>query len=300
MIGHTSGVGSTLRRATLGIVVTAAVLSGPAAAMAGSAPANDGFGAATQVAFLPFEDASVDNTNATVQNGEQDASCTPSISSTVWYRIDPTSSYGVRVKVLPETGIDPVLAIYEGTSLGSLSWFACVDSGGPFQAETTDIALTGGHTYFIQVGGYAYGESTGEFTVKVRRLKPPANDDFGNATSVALGSMSSATTTSATLQLNEPVSWCGYGVDRTVWYRYTAGSTRTVVANTVGSNFDTVLTVFQGDSLASLNQVTCNDDRGIDVLSKVTLSVVAGETYYFQVGGFGGSSGDLVLRLKAV
>jgi hypothetical protein len=176
---------------------------------------------------------------------------------------------------------------------------SCADDSSAGGTETAIAPLTSGRSYLIQIGGWAQGNSTGQFTVKVKRMPGPPNDHFANAASLALGSISTATTTTATLEASEGPPSCGGTIGRTVWYRYTPTATRTVVANTVGSGFDTILTAYTGSSLGSLSEVACNDDRGIDLASKIRFTAFAGNTYYFQVGGFWGSSGDLVLRLRA-
>ena len=126
----------------------------------------------------------------------------------------------------------------------------------------------------------------------------PANDDFANATTVTLGSISQATTTDATLQTGEPAPSCTSSFGKSVWYRFTPTTTRRIIANTVGSNFDTVLAVYTGSSLDALTPLKCNDDRPLDSLSKVKMKVFAGTTYWFQVGGYQGLSGQLTFRVK--
>ncbi len=287
-----------MRTAILTLVLGASLLALPGAAAAAAAPVNDGFSAATQVQFLPFEDGSVDNTHASLGGAELSPYCS-SIAATVWYRINPTSSYTIRVRVVPLSNMNAVVAVYERNPQSTLLEAACSDNGGASQSERVEVTLQAGKTYYIQVGGNAYDNPLGEFAVKVRRLAPPANDSFGHAFNAALGSISHMNTLSATLQASEPVSSCGWDVGKTVWYRFTPFSSRTVVAGTAGSSFDTVLTVYEGTSLDDLAEVACNDDRG-DLASRVELQVVAGTTYYFQVGGYGGTSGDLTFRLKSL
>jgi hypothetical protein len=130
---------------------------------------------------------------------------------------------------------------------------------------------------------------------------PPDNDNLADAATVALNSISTATTTEATLETDEPQPACATAVDKTAWYRFTPGRNRTVVANTVGSDFDTVLAVYTAVDpveLATLTPVACSDNRLVDNLSRVKLALTGGTTYYFQVGGANGDSGELTFRLK--
>ena len=56
---------------------------------------------------------------------------------------------------------------------------------------------------------------------------------------------------------------CGAGMGRTVWYNFTPSLPGTVTVNTTGSNFDTILAVYTGLTLATLLEVACNDDFGV-------------------------------------
>ncbi len=288
-----------MRTAILTLLLGASLLALPGAAAAAAAPANDAFSAATQIGYLPFEDGSVDNTNATLGGAELSPYCS-SIAATVWYRINPTSNYTIRVRILPLSYMNAVVAVYERNPQSTLIETACSDDGVASASERLEVTLQAGKTYYIQVGGNAYDNPLGEFDIRVRRLAPPANDSFGHAANGTLGVTSNQNTLGASLQPSEPVPSCGWDVGKTVWYQFTPNSSRTVVARTVGSTFDTVLAVYEGSSLDDLSEVACNDDRGIDLASRVELPLVGGTTYYFQVGGYGGTSGDLSFRLKSL
>jgi hypothetical protein len=289
-----------LRRiAVLPLLAVASMMAIPAGASAAALPPpNDAFSAATRITHLPFADVGVGNWAATLGGAEIGPYCS-SIAATVWYRIDPTSNYTVGIRVLPQTDMNAVVAVYERNPQSTLLNIACSDDGGVGYKERVDVSLVSGKTYFIQVGGAAYDSPHGDFTVKVKRLPPPSNDAFENASEVVPGNVRRLNTRAATIQDDEPLSSCGWGIGNTVWYRYTPDTTHQAVAQTIGSSFDTIINVFQGTSLESLNGIICNDDRGVDVASRVEFTVAAGETYFFQVGGYGGSSGDLIFRLKS-
>ncbi len=89
-----------------------------------------------------------------------------------------------------------------------------------------------------------------------------------------------------------------------VWFHYTVGATGSATietCNTVGSLTDTVLTVYSGAACPSAGDggIICADDTcgptGFN--SSVELPVVAGETYYIQVGGWLGTQGDGTLDI---
>ena len=128
---------------------------------------------------------------------------------------------------------------------------------------------------------------------------PPLNDDIANA--VVIGSIPfsfSGTTDGATQQTGEPNTAWSSTTNHSVWFAYQAAATGQVAFNTYGSGFDTTLTVWStsGDtSFGALALVTENDDSPYDLASEVNFSVTAGLTYYIELDGFGGQSGNYVL-----
>ena len=125
---------------------------------------------------------------------------------------------------------------------------------------------------------------------------PKGNDDFANAVAIPkpLPFTNAQDTTGSTVELGEP-SPCG-GIASTVWYRHTPTTNGTMIADTFGSSYDTVLAVYTGPDVGSLTLVDCNDDT-IDLQSEVTFAASAGTTYHFQLGGFSGGTGSLVLNV---
>ncbi|MFN2376109.1 MAG: hypothetical protein ABR538_06210, partial [Candidatus Binatia bacterium] len=81
---------------------------------------------------------------------------------------------------------------------------------------------------------------------EIAQAAPPANDNFASA--ITIGGTpytDSKSTTEATNEGGELASPCA-GSSYSIWYKYTAPSTGSVIADTIGSNFDTVLTAFTG------------------------------------------------------
>jgi hypothetical protein len=93
---------------------------------------------------------------------------------------------------------------------------------------------------------------------------------------------------SATLEPGEPQTSCASGsAARTVWFRLVAPQTTTITLTTEGSDFDTLLTVYTGSSLASLNEVGCDDDIMVGLrASLLSFPATAGQTYFVQIAGF--------------
>src|SRR6185503_15286117 len=83
---------------------------------------------------------------------------------------------------------------------------------------------------------------------------------------------------------------------RSIWYQWQATITGQTTITTAGSGFDTVLGVYEGDTLASLFPWGKADDNSAnDKTSTVIFSATAGHTYKIAVDGYNnsGSGGDV-------
>jgi Ca2+-binding RTX toxin-like protein len=128
---------------------------------------------------------------------------------------------------------------------------------------------------------------------------PPPNDAFAARTTVAAIPYDDAqSTVEATTEPGEPESPCG-PVGKSVWYQFTPAADVVLRADTLGSDFDTILAVWAGGDLASLSRVACSDDL-FNSQSIVVFAAEAGTTYVFQVGGFDDSAGALSFHLRPV
>ena len=91
-------------------------------------------------------------------------------------------------------------------------------------------------------------------------------------------------------------SACGVKTnDHVVWFKWTASETGSITADTANSYEDTVLFVYQGAKEIGCNDdnnsVACNYDSNC---SQVVFDATEGQTYYFAVASYDGSSGALV------
>ena len=121
--------GTIGRLGLLGALALTVILPQTASAT-GAAPANDNFANATQMAFLPFEDSYVDLTNATVEAANETGSGCGTPGATVWYRLQPSQNYTVKLRAIANSNLDLMIAVYEGSSLNALNGWGCVDNGG--------------------------------------------------------------------------------------------------------------------------------------------------------------------------
>jgi hypothetical protein len=118
----------------------------------------------------------------------------------------------------------------------------------------------------------------------------PSNDDISGAIWLGFPDSHSTSTLEATTGPGDE-SGCSYGPS--VWYGFT-GTGANVEVNTVGSDFDTYLTVF-ADYGGGLQWVGCSDDY-YGAQSRVVFFAESGVTYYFLAQGYNGSSGNLTIN----
>jgi predicted dehydrogenase len=102
----------------------------------------------------------------------------------------------------------------------------------------------------------------------------------------------------ATLEPVEP-SHAGQDAGASVWWSWTAPKSGVFVFDTAGSEFDTVLAVYNGADVTSLVEVASNDDAtGTDETSRVIFNAQAGTTYQVAVAGSGSETGSLLLNWR--
>ena len=276
-----------------------------------AAPANDQLAGAIAVGSLPFANVQ-DTTTATLEAGEPQppASCaTAAIGNTIWYSFTAPASARYQVDTIG-SNYDTIVAVFTGSSFPlspvvENAVAVCNDETTSGTQSRLQFNASAGVTYRIQVGGF--DSDSGITLTNVFAVPPaPANDAFANAASVGAPPFTNARTTHAAAvnEAGEP-QVCG-AAGKTVWYRFIPSSNGQRQIDTIGSNFDTVLSVFTGTALNNLVMVPngCNDDFQFPSRqSKVTVDLVAGVSYWIQAGGFSPQEletdfGDLVLHVQ--
>jgi uncharacterized repeat protein (TIGR01451 family) len=127
-------------------------------------------------------------------------------------------------------------------------------------------------------------------------VTPPANDQFANRSLISgeSGQLSSINAT-ASKETGEP-NHAGAAGGKSVWWSWTPSSSGIAAIDTHGSNFDTLLAVYNGTALNSLSLVASNDNDGSSGnTSGVSFIAQAGTTYQIAVDGANGVSGKVVL-----
>jgi len=128
----------------------------------------------------------------------------------------------------------------------------------------------------------------------------PTNDNFANAVNITSPAFNDTKDSSgATTESNDPTPACSQisgapvtGRVNTIWYKFAPTATGTASIDTVGSSYDSVLSVWSGTSQTALTAVSngCNDDviPGIVTVSQLTnVTLNSGTTYYLMVSSFG-------------
>jgi hypothetical protein len=127
----------------------------------------------------------------------------------------------------------------------------------------------------------------------------PPNDNFANASNITSTNFTDTVDSSgATPQTNDPAPACSQdpqipfvtGISNTIWYKVLPTGSGTANIDTIGSSYDSVLSVWSGTSQTALTAVACNDDiiPTIVVQSELTsVPLAAGTTYYIMVSSFG-------------
>jgi len=194
--------------------------------------------------------------------------------------------------------------------------YTCSDQG--IQKGWGDVYDSSLDGQWIDITGVPDGNYTLEMEVNPQHILPesdygnnitrvpialgsarPANDNFDGAQGLSGSSASvSGSNVNATKETGEP-NHAGNAGGYSVWYVWTAPGTRTVVVDTVGSSFDTLLAVYTGSDVNALTTVANNDDISSSARqSRLSFAPVAGTTYRIAVDGKGGASGNIVLTLN--
>lgn len=143
----------------------------------------------------------------------------------------------------------------------------------------------------MQLGPFGGGLKYVDSTFTVYDVSPVTGDLFANAQVISAMPFNAAINTSGnTHSPDDPllpgIKTRGYA---TTWFKYTAPNDGYLTIDTAGSNYDTVLAVWQGTQGALTNKAI-NDDQCSETLcdrtSKVEMSVTSGQTYYIEVAQY--------------
>lgn len=233
------------------------------------------------------------NTNATKESGEPDHGNVTGGKS-VWWSWNAPSSGLVSVS-LDGSSFDTTLGLYQGTSINSLISVAQDDDGGAGTCSRVIFNATAGATYHIAVDGYLGASGNIKLTVKPGLL----NDNFADRLQLTgFLDLVVGSNVGAWWESGEPYHWQSTG-QQSVWWTWQAPASGVVTISTAGSNFDTIMAAYTGDSMGTLSLVANNDDANAStVTSQISFSATAGTVYQIAVDGYGLESGSINLFLQ--
>jgi PKD repeat protein len=278
--------------------------TGPFELELAAAAANDDLAAATALSGPLPRSAFGSNRFASKQAGEPNHAGNAGGVS-VWYSWTAPSSGPAEVSACSFGPLDPLLAVYTGSSPAGLVAVSGTDRG-PSQECSNDsdgfrFSAVAGTTYRIAIDGK--GGLGGGYSFTLRGV--PANDNFAAATPIegGLPLFASGENRLGGKEGGEPVH-AGNPGGASVWFKWTPASSGTISISTCSFGaLDPLLAVYSGEALAGLKAVASNDDAGrVECSGKdgeVRFAAVAGTTYRIAVDGKNGSEGDFSLRLKA-
>lgn len=267
-------------------------------------PVNDDFDNRLTIVGSAVQTATT--VGATLQSGEELENF--SHGNTLWWTFTAPSTGRWRLDASASEVI-PFVALYSGTSIGSLSRIARMTSFTMGGATELVFSATQGQVFQIAVSSLSEFFSTTnvaggvQFTLQSEGAAP-SNDAFANSRKIStsgthIGSNRRAETGPQSGEAAISDSQLSDIGGSSVWWRWTAPSgVSTVTLDTIGSDFDTVLVVYSGSSLGALTVVAVNDESGSTPgQSEVVFTAVPGITYHFSVNGFLGAQGNIQLTL---
>lgn len=259
-----------------------------------AAPVNDDLSAALTIETLPYTQQQ-NAQNSTQEPQEVQPNCAHNSSGSLWYRYTADSEHTLLIDTFG-ADYDTVVSVWQGRT-HPLTLLACNDDApqsGEKQAQLI-LPTERNKTYYINISGY--DGDRGHSILNINKVHPLTNDTLEHA--IVLKAHDRYVQTTQGAQSDEPRASCqasGAGV----WFHYTPETTQQVIINTLGSNYDTVLSVWdaQGQELA------CDDNVYDTLHSQVKVKLTADSSYYIQVAGVKtaeiAASGLLALTLQPV
>ncbi|MDJ0662712.1 MAG: Calx-beta domain-containing protein, partial [Crocosphaera sp.] len=264
-----------------------------------TAPINDNFANRSQ---LTGDNVTATGTNsgATAETGEPNHAAVSTPINSVWWRWTATAN-GEVILSTDGSDFDTTLGVYTGNSVSNLTTIASNDDveQGVIRTSLLSFSAIAGTTYQIAVDGW--DNETGNINLGLDFTpNNPINDNFANRSQLTGDNVTvTGTNIGATGETGEPNHADVSTPINSVWWRWTATADGDVTLSTDGSDFDTTLGVYTGNSVSNLTTIVSNDDvkPGEIRSSIVTFSVVSGTTYQIAVDGYDRTTGNINLDL---
>ncbi|HYC77503.1 MAG TPA: hypothetical protein VEI02_07735 [Planctomycetota bacterium] len=207
-------------------------------------------------------------------------------------------------------GVDTYIAVWDGSTCPPTVQIGCADGSpqcGVLQSEVT-WPVSAGNTYYVQVGNWGSSAAvSGNIAIAVNVPPPPAGPGDDCTVAVPMTVPGVTPYNSAGFTTPGPQAFCSAigGPDNfDFWMSFTASTNGVAVASNCpgsvaapggsGSPTDTYLAAWDGAACPPTVQLACADGSpqcGV-AQSEISFPIVAGNTYYVQVGTWGFSSAN--------
>jgi subtilisin family serine protease len=218
--------------------------------------------------------------------------------NSLWWKWTAPSDGVFKIKT-DGSDFDTTLAAYTGLSLLGLDEIASNDDANGLQSEVS-INTIGGQQYYFAVDGYSssVGAAIIEHYFEAAAQKP-ANDDFADKQlyDTSQGSLA-GTNIGGSRENDEPVHFGENEPQSTSWWSFVAPSNSIASISTIGSSFDTVVSVYKGESLDQLVPVGWSDNGLGSLQSYIEFEVEKGGDYSFAVGGKDSQEGQIAVSVN--
>jgi hypothetical protein len=190
------------------------------------------------------------------------------------------------------------LSVYAGWELDDL---VTVQKSNPTSGSNLSLDAKAGVEYAIVAAGY--GGQAGDLSLHLNfnatgEYLKPYNDDLISSLLLSKSLVEeSSNNHGASAEQGEPDHGDTAPPTQSVWWRWQASENGTLRVDTHGSNFDTILAAYDGQTIGELVLLAQNDDFKDSETSELFLQVVQGNTYSLAVDGFGSQTGEINLNL---
>gem|GEM_PF-6199744 len=153
-------------------------------------------------------------------------------------------------------------------------------------------------------------EDVSAYSISLRSTVAPVNDDFSNALTIEVGDKVVGDNYSATSAASDPVHSGNLQGSGSVWWKWTADQSGSILIQTKGSTFSDglLLSVWEGDEPSAFQQVARNfrvpeppsDSSYPNMSTYATFEAEVGEVYWVMVEGHENALGEIELLVETV
>jgi len=257
----------------------------------GSAPSNDD---CTNAEFVDYATEMPFDTTYATFDGPGHCRLSPNL----WYLYRSNNTSEVTIRLEGDDGFDPALGVYLGGNCYP-RMSDLVECNDDFSDNTLDSQVTftanADNYYLIEVGGYN-ADTVGKGTMMIVTDSPLPFDNDNCKNAKAIGNVKDLMFDTRNATFDGPALCM---TSPNIWAIYTAPYSGDATVSLLGSDFDTMLAVYDGDNcdLTSDDMIACNDDAHGVYQSEITFGVIAGDQYLIEIGGYSSDTGQGILNI---